>query len=59
MDAETDEFSYNVAEQPLHVYDLNATILHCVTSITSDRLIDIRAETTVRPISTARSSVFF
>ena len=24
----TDEFSFNVAEQPVHVHDLQATILH-------------------------------
>jgi len=24
----TDEFSYNIAEDPVHVHDLNATILH-------------------------------
>jgi len=27
---ETDDFSYNVAEDPVHVHDLNATILHCM-----------------------------
>ncbi len=27
---ETDEFSYNVIENPVHVHDLNATILHCL-----------------------------
>jgi hypothetical protein len=26
----TDEFSYNVIEHPVHVHDLNATILHCL-----------------------------
>jgi uncharacterized protein (DUF1501 family) len=26
----TDDFSYNVAENPAHVNDLNATILHCL-----------------------------
>ncbi|MCA9113636.1 MAG: DUF1501 domain-containing protein [Planctomycetaceae bacterium] len=26
----TDEFSYNVVENPVHVHDLNATILHCL-----------------------------
>lgn len=26
----TDEFCYNVAEDPVHVHDLNATILHCL-----------------------------
>ena len=25
---ETDEFSYNVAKDPVHVHDLNATLLH-------------------------------
>ena len=24
----TDEFSYNITENPVHVHDLNATILH-------------------------------
>jgi hypothetical protein len=27
---ETDDFSYNVVDQPCHINDLNATILHCV-----------------------------
>jgi hypothetical protein len=27
---ETDDFSYNIAENPVHVNDLNATILHCL-----------------------------
>ena len=27
---ETDDFSYNVAENPVHLNDLNATILHCM-----------------------------
>ena len=26
----TDEFSYNVVRDPVHVHDLNATILHCL-----------------------------
>jgi hypothetical protein len=26
----TDDFSYNVASDPVHVHDLNATILHCL-----------------------------
>ncbi|MCG3129248.1 MAG: hypothetical protein CHACPFDD_04169 [Phycisphaerae bacterium] len=26
----TDDFSYNIAENPVHVHDLNATILHCL-----------------------------
>ncbi len=25
---ETDDFSYNVTEKPVHIHDLNATILH-------------------------------
>jgi len=25
---ETDEFGYNVARDPVHVHDLNATVLH-------------------------------
>jgi hypothetical protein len=27
---ETDEFSYNITEKPVHLNDLNATILHCM-----------------------------
>jgi hypothetical protein len=27
---QTDDFSYNVTENPVHVHDLNATILHCL-----------------------------
>jgi hypothetical protein len=26
----TDDFSYNVTENPVHVNDLNATLLHCL-----------------------------
>lgn len=26
----TDEFSYNIVEQPVHVHDLHATMLHCL-----------------------------
>ncbi len=26
----TDDFSYNIAHDPVHVHDLNATILHCL-----------------------------
>jgi hypothetical protein len=26
----TDDYGYNVAENPVHVHDLNATILHCL-----------------------------
>lgn len=34
---ETDEFSYNIVENPVHIHDLNATILHCL-GIDSERL---------------------
>ena len=27
---ETDDFGYNVASNPVHVHDLNATVLHCL-----------------------------
>ena len=27
---ETDDFSYNVVENPVHVNDFNATMLHCL-----------------------------
>ncbi|MEW6302421.1 MAG: DUF1501 domain-containing protein [Verrucomicrobiota bacterium] len=27
---QTDDFSYNIAENPVHINDLNATILHCL-----------------------------
>jgi hypothetical protein len=27
---ETDDFSYNIVSNPVHVHDLNATILHCM-----------------------------
>ena len=26
----TDDYSYNIAENPVHVHDLNATLLHCL-----------------------------
>ncbi len=26
----TDDFSYNVVEKPVHIHDLNATLLHCL-----------------------------
>lgn len=26
----TDEFSYNITEKPVHIHDLNATLLHCL-----------------------------
>jgi len=34
---ETDDFSYNVTRDPVHIHDLNATILHCL-GIDHDRL---------------------
>lgn len=34
---ETDDFCYNVAENPVHIHDLNATILHCL-GINHERL---------------------
>ena len=27
---ETDDFSYNVVKDPVHIHDMNATILHCM-----------------------------
>jgi len=27
---ETDDFSYNIVEKPVHILDMNATILHCL-----------------------------
>jgi hypothetical protein len=27
---ETDDYSYNVVKDPVHIHDLNATILHCL-----------------------------
>ena len=27
---QTDDFSYNIVQDPLHVHDLNATLLHCL-----------------------------
>jgi hypothetical protein len=35
---ETDEFSYNITENPVHIHDLNATILHCL-GIDHERLV--------------------
>ena len=26
----TDDYSYNILENPVHVHDLNATLLHCL-----------------------------
>jgi hypothetical protein len=27
---QTDDFSYNIVEKPVHIHDMNATILHCL-----------------------------
>ena len=27
---ETDDYCYNIVEDPVHVHDLHATILHCL-----------------------------
>jgi hypothetical protein len=27
---ETDDFSYNIVRDPVHIHDMNATILHCL-----------------------------
>ena len=27
---ETDDYGYNVVKAPVHIHDLNATILHCL-----------------------------
>jgi hypothetical protein len=27
---ETDDFSYNITDRPVHIHDINATILHCL-----------------------------
>jgi hypothetical protein len=27
---ETDDFSYNVVKDPVHIHEMNATILHCL-----------------------------
>ena len=34
---ETDDFSYNVIDKPVHIHDLNATMLHCL-GINHERL---------------------
>ncbi len=39
---ETDDFSYNVAENPVHLNDLNATILHCMGI--DDRRLSFRSQ---------------
>jgi hypothetical protein len=35
---ETDDFSYNIVDKPVHVHDLNATLLHCL-GVNHERLI--------------------
>ena len=30
MIGKTDDFSYNIEEDPIHIHDLNATLLHCL-----------------------------
>jgi hypothetical protein len=27
---ETDDFCYNITENPVHIHDLNATVMHCL-----------------------------
>jgi hypothetical protein len=27
---ETDDFSYNIVDAPVHIHDMNATLLHCM-----------------------------
>ncbi|MCA9233130.1 MAG: DUF1501 domain-containing protein, partial [Planctomycetales bacterium] len=27
---QTDDFSYNIVENPVHIHQLNATLLHCL-----------------------------
>jgi arylsulfatase A-like enzyme len=27
---ETDDYSYNITQNPFHVHDMNATLLHCL-----------------------------
>jgi uncharacterized protein (DUF1501 family) len=34
---ETDDFCYNIAENPVHIHDLNATVMHCL-GINHERL---------------------
>jgi len=34
---QTDDYSYNITENPVHIHDLNATILHCL-GVQHDRL---------------------
>ena len=50
----TDEFSYNIAENPVSAHDLHATMLHCWESITRDSLINRKASTSNSPESSRR-----
>ena len=60
---ETDDFGYNVAENPVHVHDLHATMLHCLgidhTRLTfrfqgrDFRLTDVHGEVVARSFSAA------
>jgi hypothetical protein len=34
---QTDDFCYNIVENPVHIHDLNATVLHCL-GINHERL---------------------
>jgi arylsulfatase A-like enzyme len=55
----SDDFGFNVIDQPVHIHDLQATILHClgidhsrltfVSRAASIRLTDVHGEV-VRPI---------
>ena len=53
---ETDDFAYNIVENPVHIHDLNATILHCL-GIDHRRLtyrfqgLDMRLTGVDRPVS--------
>jgi hypothetical protein len=35
---QTDEFCYNIVENPVHIHDLNATMLHCL-GVNHERLV--------------------
>ena len=43
--ATTDDFSYNITENPVHVHDLHATMLHCLGSTTRGSPTNSRAAT--------------
>jgi uncharacterized protein (DUF1501 family) len=46
---ETDDFSYNIAKDPVHINDLNATILHSWASTTPASASSSRASTNASP----------